>query len=47
MIASLTGVTEKHVLSVSFPTANLTAGIEDGFGPDYAALKCGEMQENL
>lgn len=47
VMASVTAVTQQHVLAVSLPAAHFTAGIQDGLGPEHTALQCRQMQEKL
>lgn len=40
VMASVTAVTQQHVLTVSFPAAYLTAGVQDRLCPEHTALQC-------
>lgn len=47
VVSSIAAVTQQHVLCISLPATDLTAGVEQGLRPDDTALQGGEVEEDL
>lgn len=47
VVSSVAAVTQQHVVSVSFASADATASVEDGARPEDASLQTGQVDKHL
>lgn len=47
VVSSVAAVTQHHVVCVAFTSADPTAGIQDGPGPEDAPLQTGQVNKHL
>lgn len=47
VVSPVTAVTQQHVVSVSFTSADAAAGVEDGPRPEDASLQTGQVDKHL
>lgn len=47
VVASVTAITQQHVVGVSFASANATASVEDGARPEDTSLQTGQVNKHL
>lgn len=47
VIASVAAITQHHAFRVAFLPAHLAASVEDGLGPDDAAVQRRQVKEDL
>lgn len=47
VVSPVAAVTQEHVVCVSFASADATASVEDGAGPEDASLQSGQVDKHL